>query len=140
MCKVSLVQELIRERCYWFPLLAPEVFSCDKWDDYTVAQFAAFAQYPDIIGEGGRKCTITSGTGSAACNFYVKYDVDGTGYTGLTFQGTPGGTGCCSSISGCDTLDGAASWLQSQHKDLCCGGKQTLHSPHEKEIILFFSD
>ena len=121
-------------------LLAPTVFSCDNWDDYTVAQFAAFAQYPDIIGEGGRKCTITSGTGSAACNYYVKYDVDGTGYTGLTFQATPGGTGCCSSISGCDSLDGAASWLQSQHKDLCCGGKQTLHSPHEKEIILFFSD
>ena len=138
MCKVSLVRELIRERCQWFPLLAPEVFSCDKWDDYTVAQFAAFAQHPDTIGEGGRKCTITSSS-STACNYYVKYDEDGTGYKGLSFQGTPGvgGTGCCSSVTACSTLNGAASWLKSQHKDLCCGGKQTLRSPHKRQIIHF---
>ena len=103
--------------------LSAPTFSCDNWDDYTVAEFAAFAQSPDTIGEDGRKCTITSGSSGTACNYYVKYDVDGTGYTGLTFQGTPGGSGCCSSISDCSTLNGAASWLKSQHKELCCDGK-----------------
>ena len=97
-------------------------FSCAHWNDYSVAQFAAFAQSPDIIGENGRKCTIRPSSGSA-CNYYVKYDVDlntSNDWLGLTFEGVPGGSGCCSSISDCSTLNGAASWLKSQHEDICC--------------------
>ncbi|XP_038048427.1 uncharacterized protein LOC119722403 isoform X2 [Patiria miniata] len=98
------------------------VFSCDHWEDYTVEQFAAFAQSPDAVGENGRQCTITTGSDSTACDHYVKYkDLGPTNnWLGLTFGGTPGGSGCCASISDCQTLNGAASWMKAKYKNYCC--------------------
>ena len=110
-------------------------FSCDQWDDYTVADFAAFALNPSIIGEDGRKCTISPGSPSSACNFYVKYDIDldaTNNWLGLSFQGLPGGSGCCDSVSSCSTLAGAASWLQAEYKEYCC-------SPPGKFFIIYFT-
>ena len=97
-----------------------------------MAQFEAFAQSPHIIGENGRKCTISAGSSVTACNYYVKYDVDldtSDDWLGLSFGGVPGGSGCCASVAGCNMLSGAASWLKSQHKDICCGKIRPLIRP-----------
>ena len=110
---------------YVFFISSATVFSCDHWDDYSVAQFAAFAASPNIVGESGRKCTISISLSAAtACNYYVRYDVDldaTNNWLGLSFGGTPGGSGCCASVSGCSTLNGAASWLKAQYEEYCCG-------------------
>ncbi|XP_038048223.1 uncharacterized protein LOC119722255 [Patiria miniata] len=94
-------------------------FSCHHWEDYSVEQFAEFAQSPDVIGEHGRQCTIIT-SHNTACDHYVKYKDQGPNWLGLTFGGNPGGSGCCASISDCQTLHGAASWMKAKYRDYCC--------------------
>ncbi|XP_033642990.1 uncharacterized protein LOC117303048 [Asterias rubens] len=97
-------------------------FRCSNWDSYTPQQFYSMASGGSLIGENGRKCRIAQGGPTTACNYYVKYNTDGSNnWLGLSFQGVPGaGTGCCSSVSSCSTAAGAGAWLKLKHKKLCC--------------------
>jgi len=108
----------------------PTRFQCSNWATYTDAEFLSFALSPSIIGENGRKCQIHDATAcsSCACEYYVKYDIDGDAtndWLGLSFSGVPGGTGCCSSVGACSTSLNAAAWLRTQYQSYCCGPSVT---------------
>eukprot|EP00457_Paulinella_chromatophora_P004124 gb/GEZN01004134.1/.p1 GENE.gb/GEZN01004134.1/~~gb/GEZN01004134.1/.p1 ORF type:complete len:627 (-),score=52.81 gb/GEZN01004134.1/:63-1943(-) len=78
------------------------------------------------IGSWPNLCKIVDATKctSCACTYYVKYSNDGGAtWLGLTFGGTPGGTGCPGTIAGSTALDKAVNWLKSKYIDqgYCCG-------------------
>jgi len=116
-----------QDPCGWTVVPTPELF--------------ALALDPNNIGDpsSGRLCKITMGGQGTACNYYVKYSIDnGVSWLGLTFSGTPGGTGCPSGgvgSSGTSTL--AVNWLKTKYIDegycgcqgLCANGVITSSSP-----------
>lgn len=117
-------------------------FQCNKWDDYTNADFAYYATFPNYIeDEPGYVCMIRPHWGTALnlkCNFHVNYDDDGNGlegpWKGLHPNGVTEGDhtfGCCATKEDCETIlgenlgngettTGAAGWLKEKHKDKCC--------------------
>ena len=113
-------------------------FCCANWDSYTPQQFFDMAYGTSRIGQNGRKCRISRGGPTTACNHYVKYNTDGSNtWLGLSFQGVPGaGSGCCSSVSSCSTEVGAGAWLKSQHKEICCGPQGTYQAYTDRKFEL----
>mmetsp|Transcript_9527 Transcript_9527/g.14226 ORF Transcript_9527/g.14226 Transcript_9527/m.14226 type:complete len:310 (+) Transcript_9527:1933-2862(+) len=104
------------------PTIAPQTPSTNTIACSNVASLGATSLLGHYIGTGQKICRIDDATtcGSCACNYYVKYSTDGgSTWLGLTFDGTPGGTGC-PLIGG--TADDAKQWLLTKYiaQGYCC--------------------
>ena len=101
------------------PSLAPTKLpiSCGS-----VASTPALNLIGPIIGTGNNICQIVPGSPTSSCSYYVKYSSNGgLSWLGLTFQGTPGGTGCAA-IGPSDPAV-AKNWLVTAYinQGYCCG-------------------
>jgi len=68
---------------------------------------------------------IVAGSASTACQYYVRYSTDGgKTFLGLTYEGTPGGTGC---PAGNSDFASAVAWLQTKYiaQGYCCAAVAT---------------
>jgi len=92
-----------------------------SWTGVPTPELFALALHPNNIGDplSGKLCKITEGGPSTACNYYVKYSIDnGASWLGLTFSGTPGGTGCPNGgVGASGTSSLAVDWLKSEYID-----------------------
>ena len=87
------------------------------------------------IGAPGaaKVCMIVAGSASTACQYYVRYSTDGgKTFLGLTYEGTPGGTGC---PAGNSDFASAVKWLQTKYiaQGYCCAEGAT-SSPRKSGV------